>query len=91
MNRVYLERGDLNVEVWRRGTAWLDTGTHDSLIEAAQFVSVLESRQGLKIACPEEIAWRMKYIDDEQVQKIAEPMKNNGYGQYLLQMLAQTH
>jgi glucose-1-phosphate thymidylyltransferase len=91
VNRVYLERGDLNVEVWRRGTAWLDTGTHDSLIEAAQFVSVLESRQGLKIACPEEIAWRMKYIDDEQVQKIAEPMKNNGYGQYLLQMLAQTH
>jgi glucose-1-phosphate thymidylyltransferase len=91
VNRVYLERGDLNVEVWRRGTAWLDTGTHDSLIEAAQFVSVLESRQGLKIACPEEIAWRMKYIDDEQVQKLAEPMKNNGYGQYLLQMLAQTH
>jgi len=87
VNRVYLERGDLEVEVWRRGTAWLDTGTHDSLIEAAQFVSVLESRQGLKIACPEEIAWRMKYITDEQVQKLAEPMKNNGYGQYLLQML----
>ena len=91
VNRVYLERGDLNVEVWRRGTAWLDTGTHDSLIEAAQFVSVLESRQGLKIACPEEIAWRMKYIDDEQVQKLAEPMKNNGYGQYLLQLLSQSH
>ena len=64
---------------------------HDSLIEAAQFVSVLESRQGLKIACPEEIAWRMKYIDDEQVQKLADPMKNNGYGQYLLQMLTQPH
>jgi len=90
VNRVYLERGDLEVEVWRRGTAWLDTGTHDSLIEAAQFVSVLESRQGLKIACPEEIAWRMKYISDEQVQKLAEPMKNNGYGQYLLQMLSQS-
>ncbi len=87
VNRVYLERGDLDVEVWRRGTAWLDTGTHDSLIEAAQFVSVLESRQGLKIACPEEIAWRMKYITDEQVQELAEPMKNNGYGQYLLQLL----
>lgn len=91
VNRVYLERGDLEVEVWRRGTAWLDTGTHDSLIEAAQFVSVLESRQGLKIACPEEIAWRMKYITDEQVQKLAEPMKNNGYGQYLLQLLSQSH
>ncbi|MFT4556177.1 MAG: glucose-1-phosphate thymidylyltransferase [Planctomycetaceae bacterium] len=91
VNRVYLERGDLEVEVWRRGTAWLDTGTHDSLIEAAQFVSVLESRQGLKIACPEEIAWRMKYITDEQVQKLADPMKNNGYGQYLLQMLTQPH
>lgn len=91
VNRVYLERGDLDVEVWRRGTAWLDTGTHDSLIEAAQFVSVLESRQGLKIACPEEIAWRMKYITDEQVQELAEPMKNNGYGQYLLQLLSQSH
>lgn len=91
VNRVYLERGDLEVEVWRRGTAWLDTGTHDSLIEAAQFVSVLESRQGLKIACPEEIAWRMKYITDEQVQKLADPMKNNGYGQYLLQLLSQSH
>lgn len=91
VNRVYLERGDLEVEVWRRGTAWLDTGTHDSLIEAAQFVSVLESRQGLKIACPEEIAWRMKYITDEQVQQLAEPMKNNGYGQYLLQLLSHSH
>jgi glucose-1-phosphate thymidylyltransferase len=88
VNRVYLERGDLEVEVWRRGTAWLDTGTHDSLIEAAQFVSVLESRQGLKIACPEEIAWRMKYLTDEQVQKLAEPMKNNGYGKYLLHLLS---
>ncbi len=91
VNRVYLERGQLDVEVWRRGTAWLDTGTHDSLIEAAQFVSVLESRQGLKIACPEEIAWRMKYISDEQVQKLADPMKNSGYGQYLLQLLEHSH
>ena len=91
VNRVYLERGQLDVEVWRRGTAWLDTGTHDSLIEAAQFVSVLETRQGLKIACPEEIAWRMKYISGEQVRKLAEPMKNSGYGKYLLQMLEQSH
>lgn len=91
VNRVYLERGQLDVEVWRRGTAWLDTGTHDSLIEAAQFVSVLESRQGLKIACPEEIAWRMNYITTEQVQKLAEPMKNGGYGKYLLQVLEQSH
>ena len=91
VNRVYLERGDLDGEVWRRGTAWLDTGTHDSLLEAAQFVSVLESRQGLKIACPEEIAWRMNYITDEQLHEMAEPMKNNGYGQYLLQLLSQSH
>ena len=91
VNRVYLERGDLDVEVWRRGTAWLDTGTHDSLLEAAQFVSVLESRQGLKIACPEEIAWRMNYITDEQLHEMAEPMKNNGYGQYLLQLLSQSY
>ena len=91
VNRVYLERGQLEVELWSRGTAWLDTGTHDSLIEAAQFVSVLETRQGLKIACPEEIAWRMKYIGDEQVQKLADPMKNSGYGKYLLEMLEQSH
>jgi glucose-1-phosphate thymidylyltransferase len=91
VNRVYLERGLLEVELWSRGTAWLDTGTHDSLIEAAQFVSVLETRQGLKIACPEEIAWRMKYIGDEQVQKLADPMKNSGYGKYLLDMLEQSH
>lgn len=91
VNRVYLERGLLEVELWSRGTAWLDTGTHDSLIEAAQFVSVLETRQGLKIACPEEIAWRMKYIGDEQVQKLADPMKNSGYGKYLLEMLKHSH
>lgn len=91
VNRVYMERGQLDVEIWSRGTAWLDTGTHESLVEASQFVHVLEARQGLKIACPEEIAWRMKYIDDESVRQLAEPMKNSSYGKYLLQMLDQRH
>lgn len=88
LNRVYLERGELHVETFGRGSAWLDTGTHESLIEASTFVSVLETRQGLKIACPEEIAWRMKWIDDAQVRKLAEPMKNNSYGRYLLDLVA---
>ena len=88
LNRVYLERGELHVETFGRGSAWLDTGTHESLIEASTFVSVLETRQGLKIACLEEIAWRMKWIDDAQVRKLAEPMKNNSYGQYLLDLVA---
>ena len=88
LNRVYLERGELQVETFGRGSAWLDTGTHESLIEASTFVSVLETRQGLKIACPEEIAWRMKWIDDAQVRTLAEPMKNNSYGRYLLDMIA---
>ena len=88
LNRVYMERGELSVEIFGRGTAWLDTGTHESLIEASTFVSVLETRQGLKIACPEEIAWRMKWIDNDQVRTLAEPMKNNSYGQYLLDMIA---
>ena len=88
LNRVYLERGEMHVETFGRGSAWLDTGTHESLIEASTFVSVLETRQGLKIACPEEIAWRMKWIDDEQVRKLAEPMKNNSYGRYLLDLVA---
>lgn len=87
LNRVYLERGELHVETFGRGSAWLDTGTHESLIEASTFVSVLETRQGLKIACPEEIAWRMKWIDDAQVRKLAEPMKNNSYGRYLLDLV----
>ena len=87
LNRVYLERGELHVETFGRGSAWLDTGTHESLIEASTFVSVLETRQGLKIACLEEIAWRMKWIDDAQVRKLAEPMKNNSYGQYLLDLV----
>lgn len=87
VNRVYLDRGDLAVEQLGRGTAWLDTGTHESLIEAGTFVNVLETRQGMKIACPEEIAWRMQYIDAEQVRRLAEPMQNNSYGRYLLGLI----
>jgi glucose-1-phosphate thymidylyltransferase len=87
LNRQYLIAGKLTVEIFGRGTAWLDTGTHDSLVEAATFVHVLETRQGLKVACPEEIAFRMGYIDAEQVRRLAEPMRNNSYGQYLLQLV----
>ena len=86
LNREYLRRGTLNVEIFGRGTAWLDTGTHQSLLEASTFVSVLEARQGLKVACPEEIAWRMQYITAAQLRNLAEPMKNNSYGQYLLDL-----
>jgi glucose-1-phosphate thymidylyltransferase len=88
LNRVYLDRGELFVEVFGRGTAWLDTGTHDSLLEAATFVSVLETRQGLKVACPEEIAWRMGLIDDAQLRRLAEPMRQGTYGRYLLDLLS---
>ena len=87
VNRRYLEAGDLAVETMGRGTAWLDTGTHDSLLEAAHFIETIERRQGLKIACPEEIAFRMKYIDAAQLERLAEPMKKNAYGQYLLGVL----
>jgi glucose-1-phosphate thymidylyltransferase len=87
VNRVFLNRGTLHVELLGRGSAWLDTGTHDSLLEAAEFIEVLESRQGLKVACPEEIAWRMGYIDDEQLLKLARPMAKNTYGQYLIELL----
>ena len=87
VNREYLRRGLLSVEVLGRGTAWLDTGTHDSLLEAATFVSVLEARQGLKVACPEEIAWRMGHIDSDQLRRLAEPLQNSGYGQYLLELI----
>ena len=87
LNRVYLERGALDVQVMGRGHAWLDTGTHDSLIEAAQFIQTLEKRQGLKISCPEEIAWRQGWIDDEQLRRIAAPLAKSGYGQYLLRII----
>ncbi|MES2261475.1 MAG: glucose-1-phosphate thymidylyltransferase RfbA [Pseudomonadota bacterium] len=87
VNRVYLERGQLNVEVMGRGMAWLDTGTHESLLDASQFIATIEKRQGLKVACPEEIAYRKGYIDAEQLRKLAEPLKKNNYGQYLLQIL----
>jgi glucose-1-phosphate thymidylyltransferase len=87
INQTYLDRGQLNVQIMQRGYAWLDTGTHDSLLEASQFISTLEHRQGLKIACPEEIAWRNGFISSQQVEKLAQPLAKNGYGQYLLRML----
>jgi len=83
----YLDQGSLTVQIMRRGYAWLDTGTHDSLLDASQFISTLERRQGLKIACPEEIAWRSGWITDAQLERLADPLKKNGYGQYLLQLL----
>ena len=86
LNRVYLERGDLAVELLGRGDAWLDTGTHDSLIEAGQFIQSLEKRQGLKICCPEEIVWRQGWIDDAALRDLAGPLVKSGYGEYLLQL-----
>ena len=87
VNRVYLEAKQLNVELMGRGMAWLDTGTHESLLDASQFIATIEKRQGLKIACPEEIAYRKGYIDAVQLSKLAEPLKKNNYGKYLLQIL----
>jgi len=87
VNQVYLLQNNLKVELLGRGFAWLDTGTHDSLLEAGQFIESIEKRKGLKVACLEEIAYQMKYIDAEQVKKLAKPMKKNGYGQYLLNMV----
>lgn len=87
VNRAYLARGELNVELMGRGMAWLDTGTHESLLEAGQFIATIENRQGLKVACPEEIAFRKGYIDAVQLAKLAEPLKKNAYGRYLLRIL----
>ncbi len=87
VNRAYLKRGDLQVELMGRGIAWLDTGTHGSLQDAATFIRVVEERQGLKVACPEEIAYRMKYIDAEQLRRLAEPLSKSGYGEYLVRLL----
>jgi len=89
VNQAYLDQGQLNVQIMQRGYAWLDTGTHDSLLEAGQFIATLEHRQGLKIACPEEIAWRAGFIDREQLQKLAAPLQKNGYGKYLNHLLAE--
>ena len=87
VNQAYLERGQLTVQTMGRGYAWLDTGTHDSLLDASQFIATLERRQGLKVACPEEIAWRNGWIDSAQLQQLAQPLAKNGYGQYLLSLL----
>jgi glucose-1-phosphate thymidylyltransferase len=87
VNQAYLECGQLNVQIMQRGYAWLDTGTHDSLMEAGQFIATLEHRQGLKIACPEEIAWRNGFINGRQLEKLAAPLAKSGYGQYLLRLL----
>jgi glucose-1-phosphate thymidylyltransferase len=89
VNQAYLQRGQLSVKIMQRGYAWLDTGTHESLLDAGQFIATLENRQGLKIACPEEIAWRSGFIDDAQLQRLAEPLKKSGYGKYLLRVLGE--
>ncbi len=91
LNRKYLEKGQLKVELMSRGYAWLDTGTHDSLMEASQFVEIVERRQGLKISCPEEIAYRMGFIDVKQLEKLGDQMKNNEYGRYLLSIARGEH
>ncbi len=90
VNATYLQQGQLEVEIMGRGYAWLDTGTHDSLLEAGQFIATLERRQGLKVACPEEIAYRAGWISAAQVEQLAQPMLKNGYGQYLLQVLRES-
>ncbi len=87
VNRVYLEQGKLTVEMLKRGTAWLDTGTHASLLDAANYIRIIEERQGLKIACPEEIAWHMGFISQENLLSLAEPLKKSGYGQYLIDIV----
>ena len=91
LNRVYLEAGKLNVQIMSRGMAWLDTGTHDSLFEAGLFIQTVERRQGLKIACPEEIAYRLGYISAEQLEALAQPIRKSGYGEYLLGLLREPY
>ncbi len=86
LNRLYLDKNELNVEIMGRGYAWLDTGTHDSLLEASQFISTIENRQGLKVACPEEIAFRQKWISASELEELASPMAKNSYGQYLYRL-----
>lgn len=90
LNRLYLEKGQLNVEIMGRGYAWLDTGTHESLLDASQFIATLENRQGLKVSCPEEIAYRQHWIDAGQLEALAQPLIKNGYGQYLLHILKES-
>ncbi len=87
VNRKYLEQGQLSVEIMGRGFAWLDTGTHDSLLDAASFISTLQKRQGLRLSCPEEMAYGQKWISTEQLQKLAAPLAKNGYGRYLLELI----
>jgi glucose-1-phosphate thymidylyltransferase len=91
LNRLYLEEGSLRVELMGRGMAWLDTGTPDSLHEAASYIRTLEHRQGLKVGCPEEVAWRMGWIDAAQLERLAQPLRKSGYGPYLLQLLQEPH
>jgi glucose-1-phosphate thymidylyltransferase len=87
LNRLYLEMGELDVQVMGRGHAWLDTGTHESMLDASQFIATIENRQGLKVSCPEEIAWRNQWIDDAALRKLAQPLAKNAYGRYLLNIL----
>lgn len=87
INRIYLEQNQLQVQIMSRGFAWLDTGTHQTLLEASQFIATLQHRQGLQISCPEEIAWRLGYIDNAQLEKLAQPLSKNSYGQYLLGLI----
>ena len=89
VNRQYLAWGELEVEPLGRGYAWLDTGTHESLLEASHFIETIERRQGLKLACPEEIAWRLGYIDAAQLHRLARPLAKSGYGEYLLRVLSE--